>query len=263
MQLRHRVALNGTQLDEVDARVLVLGVSDAAGKETINAVSRFGGAGQRVTGRHRDTLDVTVRFGLRIKADDMAARSALFEKVCAWAVGGGWLTLNYRPNRCIYVACAQLPSAGDLAEWNGEYSIVFRAYGVPYWQQATPVSVSVSGARTASRLLEVAGSADTVLNVSFANISGMEIATFSISAGESRFDLENLGLAANETLLIDHAEDGLLRIRIQGVRGFRSALACRTAESSDDLAVSPGAVTVAFSAQRAGQLTVSCYGRFA
>ena len=97
MELRHRVALNDVQLDELDERILVLGVNDGAGRETLNAVSRFGGFGQRVTTRHRDTLDITVTFGLRIKAHDMTTRSELFELVSAWAMAGGWLTLNYKP----------------------------------------------------------------------------------------------------------------------------------------------------------------------
>ena len=264
MILRHRVALNGAQLDELDERILVLGVNDAAAREAISAASRFGGVGQRVTSRHRESLDVTVRFGLRIKAGDLEVRAELFEKVSGWAVAGGWLTLNYRPNRRIYVTCAQLPSAGDLAEWTSEYTVTFRAYGVPYWQQATPVSVAVASTRNATRTLEVPGTAATVLDVTFANLSGMEIATASIRAGDSRIDLENLRLAASEALVIDHTEEGLLRIRIRAASGaWRSALACRTQDSSDDLAVNPGTVAVAFSAQRAGQLTVSCFGRYA
>lgn len=264
MILRHRIALNGAQLDELDERIIVAGIDEQAGRETLSAVSRFGGWGQRVTTRHRDTLDVVVRFGMRIKARDPEGREELFEKVIAWAVGGGWLTLNYKPDRRLFVTCAQLPALGDVVDWTGEYAITFRAYGVPWWQQETPVSVAVPSTRQASRVIRVAGSADTVLDVAFTNLSGMEIASASIVAGGSRFDLENLHLAANETLMIDHNEDGLLRIRIQAASGaWRSALACRTQESSDDLTVSPGDVTVDFTAQRAGRLTVSCCGRYA
>lgn len=264
MILRHRVALNGAQLDELDERIIVAGIDEQAGRETLSAVSRFGGSGQRVTTRHRDSLDVVVRFGLRIKPRDLEGREELFEKVIAWAMGGGWLTVNYKPDRRLYVTCAQLPAAGDMVEWTNEYAITFRAYGVPWWQQETPVSVDVPSTRQASRVIRVPGSADTVLDVTFTNLSGMEIASASIRAGKNRFDLENLRLAANETLMIDHTVDGLLRIRIQAASGaWRSALACRTQESSDDLTVSPGDVTVDFTAQRAGRLTVSCCGRYA
>ena len=257
------MALNDVQLDELDERILVLGVNDGAGKETLNAVSRFGGFGQRITTRHRDTLDVTVIFGLRIKADDMAARSELFEKVSGWAMSGGWLTLNYKPNRRIYVACAQLPSAGDQADWASEYAIVFRAYGVPYWQQTTPTQVKVNSTRAITREMEVPGTAPTVLDLTFTNISGMEIATFVFSAGGKTFTLENLALGANETLAVEHTAEGLVRIGIYSTtNAWRSVLGCRTASSSDDLIVNPGAVQWSMSAQRAGRLTVSCCGRY-
>ena len=264
MELRHRVSLNDNQLDELDERILVLGVNDGAGRETLNAVSRFGGIGQRVTTRHRDTLDIVVSFGLRIKAVDMAARSELFEKVSAWAVGGGWLKVNYKPDRRIYVTCAQLPGAGDLADWTTEFNVTFRAYGVPYWQQETPAQININSTRAVSRQMEVPGTAPTVMNLTFRNLSGMEIASFTISAGNSHFVLENLGLGANETLVIDHTAEGLLRIRIQGATGtWRSVLGRRTADSSDDLTVNPGTMQWSMSAQRAGRLTISCYGRYA
>ena len=263
MQLRHRVALNDVQLDELDERILVLGVNDNAGKETLNAVSRFGGFGQRITTRHRDTLDITVSFGLRIKAGDMQARSELFETVTAWAMTGGWLTVNYKPNRRIHVTCASLPSAGDLADWTSEFSITFRAYGVPYWQQVKPTQVKINSARTATRTMEIPGNAPTVLDLTFLNLSGMEIASFVFTAGGKGFTLNNLGLKANETLAIDHTAEGLLRIGIYNTSGTRrSVLGCRTAASSDDLTVKPGSVTWSMTAQRAGRLTVSCCGRY-
>lgn len=264
MQLRHRVALDGIMLDELDERILVLGVSEAAGRENVNAVSRFGGYGQRVTSRHRDTLDVSVRFGLRIKAWDMEARSELFEKITAWAVPGGWLTVNYKPNRRLHVCCEQLPGAGDQAEWTAEYSITFRAYGVPYWQQETPITASANSTKNITKSIEVPGSADTVLDVTFKNMSGANIAAFTISAGGYKIVLEDLGLGADETLSIDHTEEGLLRIGIIATNGRRrSVLGCRTAGSANDLTVSPGTVSVVMTAQRAGRLTISCCGRYA
>ena len=261
MQLRHRVALNGAQLDELDERIIVLGVSESAPRDTLSAVSRFGGVGQRLTARHRDTLDVAVRFGLRIKAGDMAGRSELFEQIAGWAAGGGWLTLGHRPNRRLYVTCAQLPAMGDMADWTGEYSVTFRAYGVPYWSQVNPVTLVADGTRSLSRVMTVPGTVETALEVTARNVSGMEIATMSIAAGSSRINLEGLGLGPWESLVIDHSEDGLLRIRIYG-GGWRSAMACRTPGSSDELWVDPGAVQVQFGAQRACQLSVLAYGRY-
>lgn len=265
MILSRRVALNGVQLDGIDNRILIQGIRPSAGKEQISAVSIYGGTGQRVTGQHRDTLDVSVIFSMRIRKTDLAARSELFEKVCGWAASaanGGWLTLNYKQNRRLRVRCAQLPDEGDLREWTNRYTIVFRAYSVPYWQQITPETLTVTGASSATQTFTVPGTTQSVLGLEFLNTSSSTCDTFSITAGSSTFSLTDLGLAAGETLVVDHTADGILRIRIHG-SSWRSVMAKRTAESSDDLYVNPGEISVSMTAQRAGTLTISCAGRFA
>ena len=263
MQLIRRVQLNDQQLDEIDNRVIVTGVQEEAARLNYSAVSRFGAPGQRVTGRHRDTLDVAVKFALRIKTNDLAARSELFEKVAGWAMGGGWLKLNYRPNRRLRVECVTLPAAGDQVKWESEYEITFRAYGVPYWQQVTPSTLTVNSTKAMNRTMEIPGTTKGVMDVSFENVSGMEISTLSIETGDAEFAFKSLGLMANETLQIDHTAEGLLRIRIRSAAGsYRSAMSKRTEDSSDDLTVSPGTATVKLTAQRAGKLTLSCYGRY-
>ena len=68
MILSKRVALDGVQLDSVDSRILIQRVETAAGKETIDAASLWGGSGSRVTGIHRDSLDVVVSFSINEKS---------------------------------------------------------------------------------------------------------------------------------------------------------------------------------------------------
>ena len=274
MILRHRAALNDAQLDELDGRILVCGIEEAAARETITAVSRYGGTGQRVTGRHRESLDVTIKFAMRIKATDLEGRHQLFNKVVGWAMGayrGAWLTVGHKSGQRVWVRVAQLPTESDQVKWNTEYSIVFRAYGVPHWQDITPTTLIVNGAKSLARTLPIEGTADSVVECIFENQSGMEINTVSLKAGNSSIALNSLGLGAGETLVIGHDNEGLLHIRIRsvggsssmgGVENVRSVLHRRTPESSDDLWVSPGTAQITFSAQRAGKLTVYCYGRY-
>ena len=262
MILSHRIALNGVQLDSVDNRILVQGADEAAGKDQITAVSLFGSAGQRITNRHRDYLEVTVRFSLRVRKHDMQTRSVLLERVNAWAEPGGWLTLNYKPGRRLRVVCAQYPAAGDPWKWTGVYAIVFRAYTVPFWQQDPPGMLTATGS-SVTRSIGVGGNTDTVLDLTFKNTSGAVCGTFTVSAGSSVISLSGLGLASGETLHIDHTEDGLLRIRIESISGsYRSVLDKRDVTSSDDLWVRPGTVTVSVMAHRIGTLTLSCAGRY-
>lgn len=264
MQLKHRAALNGAQLDELDERVLVLGVTEAAARLNITTANRFGG-GLRVASMLRDALDVTVRFGIRLRssADELVQRSEIFEKVTAWAMDGGWLTTNIRPDRRIHVRCAQLPAAGDQAEWASEYAITFRAYGVPYWQGTNPTSFVAPTTKGSSKALEIAGTAESVLEFSLQNTSTAELSEFALTAGACSMAFEGLGLMPGETLEVDHDAEGLLRIRIKSTAGaWRSAMDKRTEGSDDELKVSPGSVNVGWTSRRAALLTVRCYGRY-
>ena len=141
------------------------------------------------------------------------------------------------------------------------YTITFRAYTVPYWQQAGANRLTATGS-SITRQMGVGGSADTVLDIAFHNTSGATCDTFKVQAGASMMELRGLGLANGETLHIDHTDDGVLRIRIQNGSTYRSALDKRTTASSDDLWVSPSSVAVTMTAQRTGTLTMSCAGRF-
>lgn len=260
MILKRRVALDGVQLDSVDNRVLIQTVEPQAGKMSINTNSLWGADGSRVTNIHRDSLDINVKFSINEKSYRMAQRSEVFEKVLAWAAGGGWLTVNTKPGRKIRVILAQPPGEGDLGNRN-QYTITFRAYGVPYWQEADATTKTLTGS-SGSSTMTVGGSARTVMEGTFTNTSGGTIDTLTISAGGSSFSFSGLGLGNGQTLTIDHPDDGQrswLRIRI----GNTSVLAKRTAGSSDDLYVQPGSRAVSFSAGGAGTMVFSCRGRFA
>lgn len=257
MILSHRVALNGVQLDSIDSRIRVQGVECQQGKEQISTVSLFGGQGQRITNRHRDSMDVVVRFSIGIKKDNMQARNDVFERVCEWAEGGGWLTVNYKPERRLKVICAQLPPEGDLWEWNKVFAITFRACGVPYWQQDPPGRLMATGNRI-SRIIGVAGNARTVVDLEFKCTSGV-CSTFTAFVAGNTITLTGLNLRSGQTLTIDHSDEGLLRIWVDGF----SVLAKRTAASSDDLYVWPGTALVEVETQGTGALTISCAGRYA
>ena len=269
MILRHRVALGSVQLDSVDERVMISRVEVADGKESISAASLAGDtAGSRVTGIHRDSLDVTVKFRIRLKKRDMAERDSVLEAVNAWALPGGWLTTNYKTGRRIRVFLAQAAGEGDPWDWTKEYALVFRACGVPYWQESTATSVTSEGIATGTVQLTVPGSAKGVLNYQFKNTSGSTINNMSIMCtGGYSMIFDGLGLANGETLVADHYDTGklcYLRLRIKNTsNSYRSVLAKRTGGVGDDLTVSPGAVTVTLDSTGAGNLTVSCFGRFA
>ena len=265
MILRRRVALDGVQLDQADGRILIQGIEPAAGRDQRTAVPLAGGTGSRVTGEHRDWMDVTVRFSINEKSYRPQERSDVFETVMKWAAAGGWLTVNYKPDRRIRVIAEQLPSEGDISR-RGEYAILFRAYGVPYWQQAEPDSLRVADVSEVTRQFGVGGSRQTVMDVQFTNTSGSTCNTLSIACGGNTLSFSSLGLADGETLVIDHHDNGrrcLQRIRIRNAAGtsWRSAMSKRS--GADDLFADPGECSVTLNAQWAGTLLISCCARYA
>lgn len=263
MILHRRVALDGVQLDQVDNRIIIQGIEPAAGKDQLTTISLAGGAGSRVTSEHRDSLDIAVRFTINEKSYRPQARAEVFEKVMKWAANGGWLTVNYKPDRRIRVIAAQLPAEGDLHK-RSEFVITFRAYGVPYWQEANPQIIGLYGGSNEFNFY-VNGNQRAVMEASFQNTSGGTINTLTISTGESSISFTGLGLADGETFELDHTDDGkrsVLRCRI----GSRSVLDKRTAGSSDDLYMEPGFQTVSYSSSATGMsaatMQLKCAGRF-
>ena len=264
MQLRHRVALDGVQLDAVDERIIIRKVETGEGKVNISTVG-LPADGSRVTGMSRESIDVTVRFCIRIKKKGMADREEVLEKVNAWAAKGGKLTVNYKAGRKVRVFLAQAAAAGDPWEWTKEYALVFRACGVPYWQEDTGISVTKTGVSSSSFSMTIGGSARSVLDASFKNTSGSTVNTLTLSTPEASLSFTGLGLGNNETLEIDHEDNGkrcVPRIRIKNTSGvYRSALDKRS--GSNDLYVSPGSRTITLTAGGSGNLTVTNCGRFA
>ena len=149
-----------------------------------------------------------------------------------------------------------IPGSGDLWGWTDDYTIVFRAYNVTFWQDELPAQVASGTAASGRVTIQVSGNLPSVLDATFQNKSGMTINNFWVQANGQRITLSSLGLGGSSTLTISHGTDGLLRIMI----GSTSVYSKYT--GADDLIVSPGSVAVDFGADRAGQLIVQSYGRW-
>jgi len=256
MILSRRAALGGVQLDELHEAIVIRSLDPGIVHETTNAVSRMGGTGQRVTGEHFDTLEATVTYAIDLPKRQMEERKAVYDSVIAWANRKGWLTFSHMPNRRLRVDKVVWPGGGDMWDWLNEYTLTFRAYNVPFWQEETPTQAVIDLSAGGNVYIDVNGNTGTVLDVTFENRSGMEIPDFSVTAGDSSISLSGMGLGGGQTLMIHHGTDGLLRIQI----GNRSVYEKHT--GSDDLYVNPGRTRVGFSATRAGRFTVQSYGRF-
>jgi hypothetical protein len=262
MILRRRVALNGQQLDELDDRIVISGIEDRNGTEQITAQDMIGLAGQRVTEVRRVTKDVAVRFRIWATKDQMAAREAVLEKVNAWAYsayGGGYLTMSHKPGRRLRVLLAQAPGAGEIYNWTDEFTVLFRAYTVPYWEDSAETSTFSASSTGGEFYLTVPGNTVTVPTVTVANMSGATISGVNLTMGGKTMSFSNLGLGGGQSLVIDHEDTGkiyYLRARI----GDTSVLRRRT--GADDFVMAPGSNKIAFAASRAVRVTVAVRGRY-
>ena len=257
MILSRRAALNGTQLDELYGRIVIRGIELGAPEESIDAVGLLGGAGQRILRTHAETLSVIVRWAMDVPKNDLITRRRIYEDVCKWARQKGWLTINYMPERRLYVDTVKFSSA-ELFNWTDEYEITFTAYSVPFWQDIVPVSISKTSVSSSTFNMLIPGQYRTVAEAEFTNTSGSQVTAFSITVGGNTIALTGLTLANNKKLRIYHEDNGILRITADGTSVYDK----RSAASADDLYADPGAASVSMTAGGAGTLKVSCRGRY-
>ena len=256
MILSRRAALGGVELDELAREIVIRNIDPGLTRENVQAVSRMGGVGSRITGEHMDLLEASVTFAIDLPKKEITARREIFDAVKNWALAKGWFTTSEMPEKRMYVDKAILPAGGDMWDWLAEYTITLRAYNVPFWQDETPLK-AVSGTNASGSLtVEVGGNTESVLDATFENKSGMTINNFWIQANGNRITLSGLGLGGSQTLSISHGTDGLLRIR----KGSTDVYSKYT--GADDLYVNPGSIAVTFQADRAGILTVQSVGRY-
>ena len=255
MILSRRAALGGSQLDQVDSSVVIRGMDPGTTKKTVNTVSRYGGAGQRETGSHWETLEASVTYAIDIPKTNLADRREVFDDVNEWALNKGWLTMSWMDGKRLWVDDVTVPTSGDLFGWTDEFTIGFTARSVPFWQDAEATTAT-------GNMITVPGMVETVCDAELVNGSGATVDTLTIRIGGSVFSFTSLGLAAGETLKIGHTEKGILFIRIyENTTTYRSAMDARTGDSSDDLTVKPGARLISVSAEGV-TYTVSCCGRY-
>jgi len=260
MKLSRRAAMGGTQLDSLDTSIVIRNMEPGAPRENIQTVSLMGGSGQRITNRHYESIEASVSFAINIPRKKLAERRTVFDKVSAWALGGGWLTMNCMGNRRLWVEAVTIPDSGDLGDWNKEFTITFFGYAVPFWQDSTATTAEIGEEDEGTGTITVPGMAETVCGAEITNISGSTINTMTVTVGESVFSFTNLGLADDEKLEITHNEKGILIIRIYTGAVVRNALDKRTG-GSDDLYVKPGSNAITITGGDV-EATVSCFGRY-
>ncbi len=267
MILSRRVSLNGQYLDQQNAAIVVRSVQTGAPRSDAQMTPLMSGVGQRITSRSWSELVVTVRFAIDIPKRQLSARRQAYEAACAWALAGRgkWLSVGYMSGRRLYVDRVEIAEPADLWEWTNDYTFMFHAVSVPFWQDQTPASITVGiltptgPEHTATFAMNIPGHIRTVLNVTIWNHAEAGMSSATIATGISTIALTGLNLASRSGLVVSHTDDGLLQITAGGV----DAYANQVAGGSTDLYVDPGSQQISITVDRDVTIEFSCYGRYA
>lgn len=238
MNTRYAIALNGVGLQDLDARILVTDIQESAPRVQRTTVANARYDGLRLIRQSRQSLSVTVTFLLR--EYDTARRKALCSDVCAWAASGGWLTVSDRPGQRLRVHADGLPAVTSALRWTDPLTLTLTALEQPYWQDACPTALHKdipAETLTTLSLLPMGNAPHCPLTCTLVNHGSSAATTLTLNAGDTVFRLADPALiAVNGTLAIDYDDQGMLRIR----SGSTSMLHARSADSSDDLLLTPG-----------------------
>jgi len=256
MNLSRQISLNGEPLGSVHPSIVIRNIDPGAASENVQSAGRMNGTGSRITGSAWEPRDVTVTYAIDIPKKQLTERREVFDSVCAWARKKGWLTVSFMPFKRLYVDKTEIGSMGDAFEWTNEFTITFKAYNVPFFQDEIPVVVTKTSVSGGSHSINVKGNAPGVLDVSFKNTSGGSCADVAFTIGGKTLTFTGVNLANNAVLSVTHGTDDLLKAYV-GTTSVYDKLT-----GGDDLYTDPGVNTVTLSASAAGTLTMTSYGRY-
>lgn len=244
MKLRFEAALGGKNFSDIAPEVLLRDIVEIPAEMDVQKSRRATRPGQIITGKTRTAL--AVRLVYNIRAYDVARRAQVRDLVAEWACGGGWLTVNTRPGKRLYVVCETPPNVESSLKWAQDLSMTLYAYAQPYWEKEDEVTVSIPaewsnthGMYYGAHVINPEGNV-TEVPVSFIawNTSDDKALThLKVMVWNTFFDLRDIAVEPGGMLygLVQarYDENDILSIRdeMTGV----SLMANRTAESSDDL----------------------------
>lgn len=257
MRSRYLAALDGVELSAIAPEIIVTDITHNAPVREVRASNIAGRNGKLYTRTVTSITGVTVSF--EIHTPDVRRRAAIMEDVQRWAMPGGVLTTSDRPDRVLRVVCESLPTVGSAQKWTGVCSIGFVAYAVPFWEDETPLRVSITG--NGRKSLFVPGfAAPASVEAKVTNTGSGAISSVTLTAGETSMTFAGLALEAGQTMTLAHDARGLLTARIGGT----SVLDKRTAASSDELELEPGKnATLSVTTNGTASTTFEVRGRYA
>lgn len=249
---RYNVWLNGLGLQDIDPAIHITDVQEHAPEPLLTTAVRALGDGLHTLRRTRQSLSVAVRFAVR--EYQPARRSAILQRIRAWALQGGSLSIGNRPGQRLMVDPAALPTSHSALRWTEELTLLFTARTTPYWEEAYPTQAS------APATLVLPGDAPAApMELRWCCTSSASV-DLTITTPLTSMTFRELPALIGKELVISH-EAGVLTAFI----GETDVLPFRTPESSDDLLLPCGVsslVSVQVNGADAQGCTVAARGRW-
>ena len=258
MILSRRISLDSVELDSLDERIIISGIEEDPPDLGIRTVEMYGGIGSRVTNRHISKKKITVKFLLKVRKGDFSTRESILNIINKWA-RGSVLKSTSRPNKQIKVECTQTPKISDPRNWTSEYSMNFEAFSVPFWEDTTATTKTLTQDESGTDTITMPGSAETVGEATIQNKSGNTLDTLSLTVNGHEMEFTDLGLANKGYLVIDHIDAGGIYVKRARI-GQTSVLDKLT--GADEFILKPGANAISYEAGGDVIVTVSAKGRY-
>lgn len=228
MRGRYECWLDGQGLTAIDESIILLDISEHSPRLTCITEANASYDGQRLLRQTRQSLTVTITF--EVHEYDTVRRSRIIDQVCAWA-SGQVLTVSYRQDQQLHVACTSFPCVGSALRWTEKLTLALTAFALPYWESSRPTAAALAACKSGAVHLRPAGTAESCFLSGEVTGEGILTNTLRISCNGKHFFFTQLGLAHGETLAFGYDEQMLLFFR----KGSASVLSKRTPDSADDL----------------------------
>lgn len=223
---RFDAAINGVSLSWLDPYIMLADIDERQPEYRQEITARAIRSGQRISARTR--LSLTVALKIHITTPNVLTRSHVMQILTEWVGDGGWLTINTKPDQRLYVYPDPIPAMGSHLSWTDEIEVTLTAYERPYWEQMYPTVTVITGT---GELVPIGTIPEAYVEVDVTNKGAGDLTTLTATCATTRIKLEGLNVLPGEHVKIAYTDKDVLTITAAGV----SALANRTADSSDDL----------------------------
>lgn len=247
--------MDGVRLADLGA-ILIQDVVEPTADQEITYGNRPGRAGRDVLVNKRRLLRVSIEIAIR-ELFDLSKRTAILQAVAGWA-SGSILELSNHPGQRLHVQQKSAPSLGKVRDYTTVMSIDFEASVIPFWEEAIPARLSLTGTSESGEL-QIPGTADQVpIEFTFTPTGELTELTATVASGGVTQEIQLTGLSTTGAVVFGRDSEDRLTI----ATGSTSLLRYRTQTSDDDLLVPYGNATVSFSANVSGAGVFSARGRW-